>query len=124
MGWPRQYQQQFGTVLQSTPASLSERLRMEMNGSISEESPATPTGQRRMMETWIVLELCNRGSLQVRAVSVSSSRMWFSLLASHRMPSTRTSDLNLFWKFRSMCRMQLTRERSAHGGRRRKAAQT
>lgn len=50
----------------STPASLSERLRMDMNmnGSIPEEGPNTPTGQRRMMETWIVLELCNRGSLQ------------------------------------------------------------
>jgi hypothetical protein len=51
--------------LQSTPASLSERLRMDMKGSIPEEGPTTPTGQRRMMETWIVLELCNRGSLQV-----------------------------------------------------------
>jgi len=38
---------------------------MDMSGSIPEEGPTTPTGQRRMMETWIVLELCNRGSLQV-----------------------------------------------------------
>ena len=64
----RRSQRRVLSDLQSTPASLSERLRMEMNGSISEESPATPTGQRRMMETWIVLELCNRGSLQVGTV--------------------------------------------------------
>ncbi len=44
---------------------------MEMNGGIPEGgAPNTPTGQRRMMETWIVLELCNRGSLQVRLVQM------------------------------------------------------
>ena len=56
-------------VQQQRPASLSERMRLELNGGIENEDAGTPRGQRRMMETWIVLELCNRGSLQVHCLA-------------------------------------------------------
>ena len=47
--------------------------------SSASDTAGTPTGQRRMMETWIVLELCNRGSLQVRTLLACESclmRAW------------------------------------------------
>lgn len=50
---------------QQRPVSLSERMKIELNGGSDSEGSSTPRGQRKMMETWIVLELCNRGSLQV-----------------------------------------------------------
>ena len=45
-------------------------MRLELNGNLDEESSPKARGQRRMMETWIVLELCNRGSLQVTVLLV------------------------------------------------------
>ena len=44
---------------------MTEHARLELNGLVPVEG-ALP-GQRKMMETWIVLELCNRGSLQVQS---------------------------------------------------------
>lgn len=49
----------------SRPSSVPESARLELNGIVPAVH-AVASGQRKMMETWIVLELCNRGSLQVR----------------------------------------------------------
>ena len=49
----------------SRPGGMTERLRMDLNSLAEEEE--SPKGQRKMMETWIILELCNRGSLQVKS---------------------------------------------------------
>lgn len=50
---------------------MTERMRMDLN-TLAEEEANTPKGQRKMMETWIILELCNRGSLQVHLKTQNS----------------------------------------------------
>lgn len=49
------------------PGAMTERMRMDM-AALPEEDSAASRGGRKMMETWIVLELCNRGSLQVSSI--------------------------------------------------------
>ena len=61
----------------SRPGGMTERLRMDLNSLAEEED--SPKGQRKMMETWIILELCNRGSLQVKSYHrCSASTEFFS----------------------------------------------